>query len=172
MLILALSLFMRSNALAHLKANKPNSRESDLQSDTDNITRKISNAIYNTYYNPVYWKKSERATFTILKVEINKIGQIVDIRFSDSADSVFTDTFVKNINNQDFKSALTDLVKIKDYKNIAILIPIYYEPKFELHPSVDYNHIELMLKFNKKGVSGNTVFLKPVTIRVLSKGNS
>ncbi|QEM13999.1 hypothetical protein [Mucilaginibacter rubeus] len=147
-----------------------NGSQSNLQSDSDVTTGRIYRAIYNTYNNPYYWKKSLKPTFTTLKIDVSKKGSITDIRFSDSADSLFKAEFEQNIKK--FRSIADQWVKSKSYKGISLLIPVYYETKYELKPTVGYDDVEFVLKFNKKAFTGNTVLLRPVTIRVLNNGNS
>ena len=140
-------------------------------STADSLLTGIDNAIYYSYYNPGFWSKATKPIFTILKIDIDKEGHVGTIRYSDSADSLFANTYLKKVTFPDEKVKIEKYAKIKSYTNTSIVIPVSYEPNYGPGCRVDYESIESMLTFNKEAFTGAVILLAPIHIQVLSHGN-
>src|SRR6202000_1983447 len=90
--------------------------------ENDSLLTKIENLIYYRYYNPGFFRKTVRLTLTVLRVDIDKNSKVIDIRFSDSADTTFVSAFRNDTNYIETKLAIEEYAKAKSYQNISILI--------------------------------------------------
>lgn len=140
----------------------------------DSLIRSVQNMVFTAYQSPSFSLTYHAPTFTVLRAVIDSSGKLNDIIFSDSADSAFVAVFVHEKRYQATKRNISEYAKKMGYKDISILIPIYYETNAETGPELKqtYNQIENFMKFGNKNLTGNCVFLNPVKIILLSKGNS
>jgi hypothetical protein len=141
----------------------------------DSLMQRFENIIDSVYYDYHFWGKGITHQFTMLQILIDKHGKVKRIWFSDSADKIFVDAFfqqTKSLNKIEIET-LEKYTKAKRYKNISILIPVYFETRFERHPSFEhnYNFMESIMKFDGKPFLGKSVILEPVIIRVLAEHN-
>jgi len=141
---------------------------------TDSLIARFDNCIYNTYQDYHFWEKGVKQQFTMLQISIDKYGKIKRIWYSDSADKIFVDAFLKESVSKTNISTLERYAKAKGYKNLSLLIPVYFETNFENSPTFEHNYdfMESIMKFDGKPFSGKSVILEPVIIRVLAKHNS
>jgi hypothetical protein len=137
----------------------------------DSLINEYKNSVYECYHNPGFWSKNNKPVFTIIKIEIDKNGDIKDIRFSDSADPLFVNAYLKRVKYHDEKQTLKKYASAKSFKNISILIPVSYEPQYNPQHSFESNAIENMLKFNNHDFSGDAIILEPLKIGVLADHN-
>lgn len=137
----------------------------------DSLIAEFENSIYNCFYNPKFWSKSNTPTFTVLKIDINKLGKVKNIRFSDSADTVFVNAFTERPKYHDYKATLEKYAKIKLYRNISMLIPVSFEPLYGPIRSLNFDKIESLMKFDKKDLTGKIILLPAIRIKVLPEHN-
>lgn len=138
---------------------------------TDSLINEFENSIYESFYNPVFWSKTPNPTFTVLKIDIDKEGKVKDVRFSDSADTLFVNAFLRRPKYHDDTATLKKYAKAKEYKDISILIPVSYEPFYSPQHNFNYSNLELLMKFDKKDFTGKAIMLAPIQIKVLSEHN-
>ena len=111
-------------------------------------------------------------TITMLKIDIDWNGKVTGINFSDSADSVFVKAWVNKKSNHDDKATLERYAKVKNYKNAALLMPVSYQPNYEVKQGTfSYNTLDKLMVFNRRQFSGNAIMFEMMKIIVLSKGN-
>jgi hypothetical protein len=141
---------------------------------SDSLVQRFEKTIDSVYHDSHFWYKGITHQFTILQILIDKHGKVKKIGYSDSADKIFVDAFLKQSESPRNISTLEKYAKAKKYKNISILIPVYYETRFERHPSFEHNYdfMESIMKFDAKPFSGQSVILEPVIIRILAEHNS
>ncbi|MET3611343.1 hypothetical protein [Mucilaginibacter rubeus] len=140
---------------------------------SDSLLTEFSGTVYNSFYNPSYMSTTT-PTFAVLKIDIDKNGKVVDMRFSDSADSTFVRAFDNRKKKKwhDDKATLEKYARIKSYKDVSLLIPVSYEPQLPNSNKYYTNgYLESYLKFNNKDFTGKAVMLSPIFIPVLTKGN-
>jgi hypothetical protein len=146
------------------KPSKMKSTLSFKQSTEDSLINKFQNNIYYSFYNPSYMVNTV-ATFTILKIDINRQGKVTNIQFSDSADSTFVKAYLNYNKDQDNKTTLEKYAEIKSYKDISLLIPISYEPNYPYQKKLfSYDELESMLKFNQQVFVGKSMVFSPIII--------
>ncbi|MDB5135276.1 MAG: hypothetical protein JWP37_1879 [Mucilaginibacter sp.] len=155
-----------------LSAQKKNKKAPTHKSYADSLMGAFRNSVYGRIYNPAFWSKSYMPTLTILKISINKNGKVTDIRFSDSADTLFVKTFANMPKRNDDLSTLEKYALAKSYKDISILIPINYEPNYRAHRSFDYNNLQLLMRFDKKEFEGKALISPPLLVGVVADGGS
>ncbi len=174
LIILALAFLYAANLKAQEKFSTPPKilvNKAFRQSTEDSLYLEISNTIYYTYYNPAYMS-NKKPVFTLLKVDIDGAGKVTNIKFSDSADSVFVKAWRDKPKVHDDKSPFERYSKEKSYKNASLLIPISYQPLFPNSNKYFTNdYLETYLKFDNKAFVGNAIMLPPIVITVLEKGN-
>lgn len=142
------------------------------QLSNDKSINQFLNIIYNTIYTPKFWSKSFMPSFSVLKIDINASGQVTDIRFSDSADTLFVKQFeMRKTVRSDEKAFLERYAKDNSYRDISIIIPVNYEPNYSSKRSFYYDQMESFMQFNKKHFTGKAIILAPMNISVLTKGN-
>jgi hypothetical protein len=142
-------------------------------SKEDSLMSEIRSSIYNNIYNPKFWGEYTTPTFTILKVTYDNNGDVKHISFSDSADSSFLKLYSKMPTYHDIKTTFKNYAAIKSYRDISLLIPVYYEPSYTSHQNQNfyYFQIESIMKFNGKEFVGKSILLRPIVIRVLKEHN-
>ena len=140
-------------------------------SPADSLINEFKNSIYNSIYNPVFWSKSYVPTFTVLKIDIDARGKVQDVRFSDSADTLFVKAFLNRPKYHDDKLTLERYAEAESYKDISILIPVSYEPSYSPHRNFYYDNMESLMKFDKKDFTGKAIMLSPIKIAVLKERN-
>ncbi len=145
---------------------------SSSQLSNDKSINQFRNVIYNTIYNPEFWSKSFMPSFAVLKVDINEPGHVTDIRFSDSADTLFVKQFeMRNTAWVKEKVLLECYARANSYKGVSIIIPVNYQPNYSIKRSFYYDQMEPFMQFNKKNFNGKAIILDPINIPVLTKGN-
>jgi len=139
----------------------------------DSLLTRFCNRIDSTYHDYHFWTKGITHQFVVLQIRIDEHGQVRRIWYSDSADKIFKDAFLKQSVSSENISILEKYARAKNYKDISILIPVYFESSFERKPSFEhnYNFMESILKFDGKPFSGESVILEPVIVRVLAEHN-
>ena len=172
-LIFAVAIF----ALVHqdLKAQEIKKKPmatSQLIDDKNKSINQFRNIVYNTIYAPEFRSQVFMPSFTVLKIDINALGNITDIRFSDSADTLFVKQYkLRKSTPSDEKALLEQYAKYNSYKDVSIIIPVNYEPNYDSKRSFYYDHMEVLMQFNKKYFTGKAIILAPINIPVLTKGN-
>jgi hypothetical protein len=137
----------------------------------DTLLTRIENAIYYSYYNPAFWAKATKPLFTLLKIAIDKEGNVGKIRYSDSADSLFANAYLKKATFNTEKTLIEKYAKENSYSNTSILIPVSYEPDYGPGCSIGCDNVQELLIFNKQPFEGAAIMLAPIHILVLSHGN-
>ena len=156
------------------KAQQKNVIEKPLSvntSYTDSLLVEFENSIYTSFYTPKFWSKNTLPTFTVLKIDIDKNGNVTGIRFSDSADTAFVNAFLQRPKFHNDKSTLEKYAKAKSYSDCSILIPVSYEPSFGSNYSFLYRNMDSLMKFDSQYFIGKAIILAPIQIRVLSEHN-
>jgi hypothetical protein len=138
---------------------------------TDSLINEFKSELYNCLDQSGIRSKIVNPTFTVLKIDIDKNGKLTDIKFSDSADTLFIKTYMGRHKYHDDKSTLEKYAKAKSYTNISILIPVNYEPAYNSKNSFNADKIGDYMKFNKKDFTGKAIMLTPIQIGVLSEHN-
>ncbi|WP_109609250.1 hypothetical protein [Mucilaginibacter oryzae] len=114
---------------------------------------------------------NKNPTFAVLRVDITWNGQVTDMRFSDSADSVFIKAWNEKLKTHDIKATFRRYAIAKSYEYVSLLIPVSYEP---MQPESDKhytnNYFESYMKFNKRDFEGKAIILAPIFIPVLANG--
>jgi hypothetical protein len=141
------------------------------QSYTDSLFSEISGTVYNAFYTPSFMG-NKTPTSAFLKIDIDDQGKVSDIRFSDSADSLFVKAWTNRKIIHDDKATLERYAKVKGYKDLSLLMQVNFEPGYPNSNNLfSYGYIEAMMKFNKKLFIGNSVMLRQTNIRILPYGN-
>ncbi|MFA6247344.1 MAG: hypothetical protein WC615_10415 [Mucilaginibacter sp.] len=153
---------------------KPSLSLSQLSDDKNKSINQFRNIVYNTIYSPEFRSQSFMPSFAFLKIDINASGNVTDVRFSDSADTLFVKQFkLRKSTPSNEKVLLEQYAKDNSYKDISIIIPVNYEPNYTNKQSsiFYYNQMEALMQFNKKQFVGKAIILAPINIPVLTKGN-
>jgi hypothetical protein len=140
-------------------------------SKADSLINEFENSVYECIHDPKFWAKSYVPTFTILKIDIDGMGKVKDIRFSDSADSLFVKAYLNKPNYHNDRSTLEKYAKEKSYTDVSLLIPVSYEPNYSPVRSYYYKTMESIMKFDKKDFTGKAIMLKPISIKILKENN-
>lgn len=138
----------------------------------DSLLNEFRGTVYNSFNNPVFWAKSQTPVFTFLRVDIDKNGKVKNIRFSDSADTLFVAAFSHRPKYHNDKLTLERYAKARTYTDLSIIIPVSYEPSYS--PQRDFyeiNNMETLMKFDNMEISGKVIILSPVKIGVLPDHN-
>ncbi|AMR31571.1 hypothetical protein A0256_09110 [Mucilaginibacter sp. PAMC 26640] len=137
----------------------------------DSLLTDFENSVYRRIYNPDFWNKCYTSTFTVIKIDIDSNSKVTSIKFSDSADSLFTKIYATRKIQFDECTTLSNYAKTKAYKNISIIIPVIYIQNYSAQTSFNANNVESLLKFGNKAFLGNAIIRPTITIKLLPKGN-
>ncbi|MBS1520228.1 MAG: hypothetical protein JST50_04470 [Bacteroidetes bacterium] len=137
----------------------------------DSLMGSFRNSIYSRIYNPAFWSKSTKPAFTMIKISIDINGKVSNIKFSDSADTLFLKTFLSMPKHYNDIAILEKYAAIKSYKNVSILVPVSYEPGYNPNHNYSYSNLQSLMKFDKKDLVGEVIITPPIIIGVLNEHN-
>ena len=141
--------------------------------DTDSLIQEYKDYLFNSINNPKFWAEVKTPAYILLKIDFDATGKVKSIRFSDSTDTLFVSAFNRQPKYHNYQLTLETYAQKKGYKDVSLLIPIYYEPHYDTDPGfyISYNRLEMTVKFDGKEFRGKSIILSPIIMRVLSKGN-
>jgi len=163
--------FLLTNTAYAQNAKRYDEKISNRPSYTDSLINEFRNTIYYSLYNSNLLANNKTPTFTVLKIDIDDKGIVTGITFSDSADTLFVKTFLKRHKYHDDIATLEKYAKAKSYNNISIIIPVSYEPLYDIQNSFISNKVEYIMKFDGKDFTGKAIMLAPIRVGMLSKNN-
>jgi hypothetical protein len=104
----------------------------------------------------------------MLKIDINNTSKISGLTLSDSADSLFNESFKKNVNKIDV-SLLEQYCVNRAIKNKTIVVPLHYSYRKSVcsTPIMDFKLLENYSSFNGKNLTGEIILLPPINTQTV-----
>jgi hypothetical protein len=127
--------------------------------------QKFVNSFVETIYEPIQTTIICKPVVCLIKIEVDSAKNVLDIKLSDSADSLLkarVDVFKKNIKTQ----LLTNFIKL-EYANSTgniFVIPLHLSTRDDAcaSPVIEWAKILAYSRFDGIFLSGNVIFLRPI----------